>query len=158
MNVTGIMDRASKDAGLSQFLQGLDETSRSLLYYLWHHRHAEIAELRNRAENMDDFEVLRRLKEVINGKSQSLWGKPLVSFEQAKIDPVTGEKVLFSWWYMGEEEKPLSVAGSALVDIFNEKDSVTIIAQLPAPVDLSAPEIRVKNGILRIEFKKAATI
>jgi len=103
---------------------------------------------------MDDFEVLRRLKEVINRKSQDLWGKPLVCFEQAKIDPVTGEKVLFSWWYTGGEEIPLAGSGGPLVDVFNEKDNVTIIAQLPAEINLTAPEIRVKNGILRIEFKK----
>jgi hypothetical protein len=154
MDITGVVERESENSGLAEFLQGLDEKSRSILYYLWYHRHAEIAELRNRAENIDDFEVLYRLKEVINRKSQVLWGKPLVSFEQAKIDPLTGEKVLFSWWYLGDNAEPLSVTGSVLMDVFDEKDNVTIIAQLPSPVDLTDPEIRVKNGILKIRFKK----
>jgi hypothetical protein len=154
MDITGVVERESQNSGLAQFLEGLDEKSRSILYYLWWHRYAGIAELRNSVENMDDYEVLQRLKEVINRKSRDLWGKPLVSFEQAKIDPITGEKVLFSWWYLGEDEMLLLGKGSGLVDVFDEKDNVTIIAQLPVPVDLTDPEIRVKNGILRIAFKK----
>ncbi len=94
------------------------------------------------------------MKEVINKKSQNLWGKPIVSFEQSKIDPLTGEKILFSWWYVDEEDVLVSGADNALVDIFNEKDNVIIIAQLPASVDLTAPDIQFKNGILRIKFKK----
>ncbi len=154
MDVIGVVERETDKKGLAQFLHSLDEKSRAILGYLWWHRHAEIAELRNIGDTADDSEVLYRLKEVINGKSQNLWGKPIVSFEQSKIDPLTGEKILFSWWYMDEEDVLVSSVDSTLVDVFNEKDSVIIIAQLPASVNLTAPDIQFKNGILRVKFKK----
>ena len=150
----GFVEREIDRKGLAQFLHNLDEKSRAILCYLWWHRHAEISELRNIGDTADDFEVLFRLKEVINSKSESLWGKPIVSFEQSKIDPLTGEKVLFSWWYMDEEDVFVTGLDSSLVDVFNEKDTVTIIAQLPASVDLAAPDMQFKNGILRITLKK----
>ena len=154
MDVIDVVERETDKKGLAQFLHSLDEKSRAILGYLWWHRHAEIAELRNIGDTADDSEVLYRLKEVINGKSQNLWGKPIVSFEQSKIDPVTGEKILFSWWYMDEEDVLVSSVDSTLMDVFNEKDSVIIIAQLPASVNLTAPDIQFKNGILRVKFKK----
>ena len=154
MDVIGVVGRETDKRGLAQFLHNLDEKSRAILCYLWWHRHAEISELRNIGDTVDDFEVLYRLKEVINRKSQNLWGKPIVSFEQSKIDPLTGKKILFSWWYMDEEDVLVSGVDSALVDVFNEKDNVIIIAQLPASVNLTAPDIQFKNGIVRVKFKK----
>jgi hypothetical protein len=154
MDVIDVVERETDKKGLAQFLQSLDEKSRAILGYLWWRRHAEISELRNIGDTADDFEVLYRLKEVINSKSQNLWGKPIVGFEQSKIDPLTGEKILFSWWYLDEEDVLVSGVDSALVDVFNEKDNVIILAQLPASVDLRAPDIQFKNGILRIKFKK----
>jgi hypothetical protein len=154
MDIMGVVEKESDSNGLAQFLKGLDEKSRAILFYLWWHRHAEISELRNVADSIDDFEVLYRLKEVINRKSQNLWGRPIAGFEQSKIDPLNGEKFLFSWWYLDQEDMLAAGVDNTLVDIFNEKESVIIIAQLPARVDISAPEIRVKNCILRIELKK----
>jgi hypothetical protein len=154
MEVTGVAERESHKKILAQFIQGLDEKSRAIVSYLWWRRHAEISELRNVDNALDDFEVLFRMKEVINRKSQDLWGRPIVSFEQVKIDPLTGEKVLFNWWFMDEGDISASGPESVLVDVFNEKDAVVIIAQLPAPVDLFAPDIQCKNGILRLSFRK----
>jgi len=142
---------AEKD--LSQLLEVLDEKSRAILWHLWWHRHAEISELRDIIDAPGDFEVLHRLKEVINVKAQRLWGKPIVGFEQSKTDPVSGEKVLFSWW-LDEENIPLSDGDKPLVDVFNEKDSVTVIAQLPTSVDLAQADIQFKNGILKVKLKK----
>ena len=144
---------AEKD--LSQLLEVLDEKSRAILWHLWWHRHAEISELRDIIDAPGDFEVLHRLKEVINVKAQRLWGKPIVGFEQSKTDPVSGEKVLFSWW-LDEENIPLSDGDKPLVDVFNEKDSVTVIAQLPTSVDLAQADIQFRNGILRVKLKKNA--
>ena len=144
----------TQNKGLAQLLPGLDEKSRSILSYIWWRRHAEISELRNIAGTADDSEVLRRLKEIINEHSLYIRGKPAVNFEQSKIDPLTGQKVLFSWWYLDDDDETLPMGDSAMVDIFNESDNVTIIAQLPAPVELAAPDIQFKNGLLRIVFKK----
>ena len=142
---------AEKD--LSQLLEVLDEKSRAILWHLWWHRHAEISELRDIIDAPGDFEVLHRLKEVINVKAQRLWGKPIVGFEQSKTDPVSGERVLFSWW-LDEENIPLSDGDKPLVDVFNEKDSVTVIAELPTSVDLAQADIQFKNGILKVKLKK----
>jgi len=139
---------------LAQLLEVLDERSRAILWHLWWHRHAEISELRELIDVPGDFEVLHRLKEVINEKSQKLWGKPIVGFEQSKTDPVTGEKVLFSWWFLDEENVPISGGDRPLVDVFNEKDSVTVIAQLPTSVDPGHTDIQFKNGILKVRLRK----
>ena len=125
-----------------------------LYCYLWWHSHAEISELRDIID-ADDFEVLHRLKEVINEKAQKLFGKPIVGFEQSRVDPVSGEKILFSWWFLNEDDITLSENHkSLLVDVFDEKDSVTLIAEIPVPVDITCPDIEFKNGILKIKLVK----
>jgi hypothetical protein len=149
-----MVTRNNAKRDLAQFLQVLDARSRAILHYLWWHRHAEISQLRNAGDKLEDSEVLYRLKEVINKKSQDLWGRHIVDFEQSKIDPITGEKILFSWWYIDEDDLPVSGEGGALVDVFNEKERIIIIAQIPVSIDLNAPDIQLKNNILRVEFKK----
>lgn len=139
---------------LARLFEVLDEKSRAILWHLWWHRHAEISELRELIDASGDFEVLRRLREVINEKAQQLWGKPIVGFKQSKIDPLSGEKVLFSWWFLDEENVPISGRDRPLVDVFNEKDGVTVIAQLPTSVDLAQHELWYKNGILKVRLKK----
>jgi hypothetical protein len=156
MNNRGIIEKETARKGLSQFLLDLDEKSRAILDYLWWHRHAEISELRNIDETLGDSEILYRLKEIINRKSQNYWGKPLVSFEQSKVDPISDEIILFSWWYMDDEDVLITDSDKALVDVFNESDNVILIAQLPASINLSAPDIQFKNGILRVKFKKTS--
>ena len=149
------MDTKSKiKEDLAQLLEVLDEKSRAILWYLWWHRHAEISELRDLIDSPGDFEILHRLKDVLNENSQHLWGKPIVGFEQSKTDPLTGEKILFSWWLLDEDDPSISSGNRLLADTFNEKENITIFAQLPTIVDLVHPEISCKNGILRISLKK----
>ena len=140
--------------GLTQLLDALDEKSRAILWYLWWHRHAEISELRELIDATGDFEVLYRLKEVINEQSQRLWGRSVVSFEQSRMDPRIGEMVLFSWWFLDEENVPISDGNKPLVDLFNEKDSISIIAQVPISVDPTHHEFCYKNGILKVGLEK----
>jgi len=139
---------------LTQLLQVLDEKSRAILWYLWWHRHADISELRELIDAASDFEVLYRLKEVINEQTQRLWGRPVVSFEQARIDSLCGEKVLFSWWFLDEETVPISAGNKPLLDVFNEKESISIIAQVPTSVDPAQHEVLYKNGILKVRLEK----
>lgn len=139
---------------LSQLLDALDEKSRAMLWHLWWHRHAEISELRQLFNAASDFEVLHRLKEVINEKARKLWGKPIVGFQQSKVDPLTGANVLFSWWLLDEENVLMSGGDKPLVDVFNEKDSITVIAQLPTSVDPAHTDIQFRNGILKVKLKK----
>ncbi len=140
--------------GLAQFLGVLDEKSRAILWYLWWHRHAEISELRELINAAGDFEVLYRLKEVINEQSQRLWRRPIVSFEQSRTDSRSGETVLFSWWFLVEENVPISDGHKPLVDVFNEKDGLSIIAQVSTSVDPTQHEVLYKNGILKVRLEK----
>ena len=139
---------------MAQLVEALDEKSRAMLWHLWWYRHAEISELRELIDAPGDFEVLHRLKGVINEKAEVLWGRPIVGFEQSRTDPLTGQKILFSWWFLDEEIAPASVGGRPLVDVFNEKDYVALIAQLPASVDYAHTDIGFKNGILKVRLKK----
>jgi len=140
--------------GLARLLQILDEKSRALLWHLWWHRHAEISELRELINATGDFEVLYRLNDVINEQSLRLWGRPIVNFEQSRIDSLTGEVVVFNWWFMDEENVPISIGNRPLVDVFNEKDKLSIIAQVPTSVDPAQYEVSHKNGILRVRLGK----
>jgi HSP20 family molecular chaperone IbpA len=139
---------------LTELLEVLDERSRAILWHLWWHRHAEIAELRDVIDAGDDFEVLFRLKEVINQQAQRLWGRPVASFEKSRIDPLSGDKVLFSWWFLDKENIPVSDGNKPLIDVFNEKNDVTVIAQLTTPVDPARADILLKNGILKVRLRK----
>jgi HSP20 family molecular chaperone IbpA len=139
---------------MSKLLEALDEKSRGILWHLWWYRHAEISQLRDLIDATSDFEVLHRLKEVINKQAQKLWGKPAVRFEQSRVDPLTGEKVLFSWWFLDEENLLISVSEKPLVDVFNEKDSVTVVAQLPTAIDIARADIQFRNGILKVRLAK----
>ena len=152
MDAGAVATKSKEDLG--QLLDVLDEKSRAILWHLWWHRHAQISELRDSIDSPSDFDVLHRLKDVINTKAQQLWGKPIVSFEQSKSDPVDGEKVLFSWWFLGEEDIPLPAENKPLVDVFNDGDSVTVIAKVPTAIDPAHADIQFKNGILKVKIKK----
>jgi len=139
---------------LAHLFRALDEKSRAMLWHLWWKRHAEISELRDLIDASSDFEVLYRLKDVINEQAQKLWGRPIVNFQQSRIDSLSGEKVLFSWWYLDEENVPISGSSKPLVDVFTEKDSVSIVAQVPSWVDADHPEFKYRNGIVKVRLPK----
>jgi len=56
-------------------------------------------------------------------------GNPLLVFERSKIDPDTGEKVLFSWWMVAPEEARQREK-KALLDVFDEGDHLEVIVEL----------------------------
>jgi hypothetical protein len=146
-------DRSEGD--LNQLLELLDDKSRAILWHLWWNRHAPIDELRDLINAEQDFEVLSRLRDNINPQAQRILNRPVVSFEKTKVDPVTGKKVLFNWWFLDEDSRLFpGRKGKTLVDIFNEGDGVTLIAQLPELVNISAPDIEYRNGVLRIRLKR----
>ena len=49
---------------------------------------------------------------------------------------------------------PISAGNKPLVDIFDEKDSISIITQVPTSVDQSQHEVLYKNGILKVGLEK----
>jgi hypothetical protein len=163
--------RSETKEDLAELLEVLDERSRAILWHLWWNRHAPISELRSLINVASDCEVLFRLKEVINGKSRELWGRPAVSFEESKIDPFTGEKVLFRWWLV-EGDAAAVDRDRPLVDMFQEKDSVTIVVQLPgwddsvnpkaedknSPSQIKVNDVKYRNGILQVRLKKGDSL
>ena len=149
----GVVDINNKE-DLSRFLDLLDEKSRAIFWYLWWHQHADISELRETIDASSDYDVLHRLKEVINVKAQQIWQLPIVSFEQSKIDPISGENILFSWWLLFDGNAPLQDGSKPVIDIFNEGDYITIVAEVTSPIDLSHADIQFKNGILKVKLKK----
>lgn len=154
MYASGTRSGNESGQGLAPLIEALDDKSRALLWYLWWHGHAGIAELRELINASSDFDVLHRLRENINGRAQQLWGKPVVRFEQAKVDPVSGRKVLFRWWFLDHENVAIADNSKPLVDVFSEKDSVSVMAQLPTSVDLNQADMQTKNGILKVSLKR----
>ena len=57
------------------------------------------------------------------------------------MDSRSGTIVLFNWWFLDEEKFPISDGNKPLVDIFNEKESISIIAQVPTSVDPTHHEV-----------------
>lgn len=154
MGAEGV-SRDSKDKrDLAQLLEALDEKSRAIVGHLWWYSHADISQLRELIDASTDFEVLSRLRDVINEKAQKLWGKPVVGFRKCKVDPLTGEKVLFSWWFLEEENELLANNSKPLVDVFQGKDGVTIIAQLPGLGKLTRPKVEFRNGLAKVRLKR----
>lgn len=154
MGVGAVAIRTKDELG--QFLDSLDEKSRTILWHLWWNRHASIAELRSLVDASSDFDILSRLKDVINKKAQEVQSKPIVGFEQSKTDPLTGEKVLFEWWFLDEQEEDfrLNQKGRPLIDVFDEKETFTIIVTLPAFADVSSAKVEAKNGIMKVTLRK----
>jgi len=56
-------------------------------------------------------------------------GCPILSFERSRVDPKTGEKVLFSWWLMGQQEKWIQKE-DRLLDIFDEGSYIQVIMEV----------------------------
>jgi hypothetical protein len=136
-----------------KLLEVLDEKSRQILWYLWWNRHAEIGKLVEITMAESDMEVLSRLKNVINPAALKVMGKEIVKFESFRIDPLSGEKILFSWWL--EEDMLLKKKRESLMDIFDEGDHVALIVQLSTPVQLSTEaQVDYRNGILRVKVEK----
>jgi hypothetical protein len=168
-----ISQKASK-GNLSLLMDALDEKSREILWHLWWHRHVQLSELTELIGASTDMEVLLRLREVINPAAEMILGKPILEFHEAKVDALTGEKVLFSWWLgfdglttglEGDGRLPVGGRNGPLVDLFDEKDHILIIAQLPSSVrrgpDGFKPagmakeaEVAYKNGVLKIQLAK----
>jgi hypothetical protein len=131
-------------------MDGWDDKSKAILWYLYQRRYANIAEL-GEFVCASHYEVLSRLNEVIIPESRKILGKPIVKFEQSKMDTVSGNKVCFSWWIA--DERPALINN---LEMLHESERILIIvnlpnAKLPDQPDASA---RFKNGVLEIAIKK----
>ena len=148
-----ICHQEQPDRDFGEILDLLDEKSRQIVWYLWWNRHAEIGEMVKLTKAYSDMDILLRIKGVINPAAQDVLGRELVRFEDSRIDTVTGEKVMFSWWL--EDESLSATRRQPLVDVFEDNGHIAIIAQLPAPMDLAREaQVENKDGVLRIRVGK----
>ncbi|MCW3987820.1 MAG: Hsp20/alpha crystallin family protein [Candidatus Bathyarchaeota archaeon] len=140
----------AKSRKMNSLMKVVDEKSRQIITYLMRERHAGIRKLANLISASSDMEVLIRIREVINPKAREIIGEPLITFERAKIDPLTGEKIVFSWWL--KEELMDGVCNDGLLEIIDEKNVLRVIASLP-PQEENI-EVEVKDDFLIISGKE----
>lgn len=134
---------------MTQIMNALDEKSVQILIFLLKERHAGIRKLADLINASSDMEVLAKIREVINPKVQETMGQPLIIFEPSKLDPLTGEKIAFSWWL--NEELAEHISNGELFDLHDEKDALRIIASIPLQEDV---KVEVKDNFLIIAGKK----
>jgi hypothetical protein len=115
---------------LGMVMQELDWQGRGIVSHLWEARHAtidELAELMGASTHMD---VLLKIRGVINPTAERIAGSPILAFRRSRVDPVTGEKVLFSWWVIGPPRVEEEARTGVLVDVFDEGDRIGVVAEL----------------------------
>jgi len=130
-------------------VKGVDEKSKHIVTYLARERHARIKELTDLIFASSDMEVLMRIKEIINPKSQEITGKDAIKFERSKIDPLTGEKIVFNWWI---NEELTDSTHDDFVDVMDEKSILRIVVALP-PQEKNV-KVKVNGSLLVISGKK----
>lgn len=143
------------------FMDSLDEKSRKILWYLRWHKHCKLSKLVKLIDASTDMEVLYILKEIINASAQEILGKPILEFNESKIDRLTGEKVLFSWWLLDypEDEELLEVGrNEPLADVFDEGDQIVVVFDISPSIQVleDTAKIEQRNGILSIRLDKAS--
>lgn len=120
--------RVSEES-LNRVIEELDPVSREIVAYLWENRHATIGELADLVSAPSHMHVLLKIRGAINPLAESVSGNPLLVFERSKVDPDTGEKVLFSWWMVAPQEDRQKEK-KALLDVFDEGDHIAVVAEL----------------------------
>lgn len=117
------------EESLNKVMEELDPVGREIVAYLWGNCHATIGELADLVSAPSHMHVLLKIRDDINPLAESVSGNPLLVFERSRIDPDTGEKVLFSWWMVAPEEARQREK-KALLDVFDEGDHLEVIVEL----------------------------
>jgi len=115
---------------VDRVMQELDPQSREIVGYLWENRHATIDELAELIAAPTHMAVLLKIRGIINPTAERITGSPLLSFQRSGLDPLTGEKVLFSWWVVTPARAAERTGTGVLVDVFDEGDRIDVVAEL----------------------------
>jgi len=130
---------------INKIAEELDSDSQEILIYLWQKRHARIEELAELIDAPNHMDVLLKIKELINPAAERIIGSSILSFEKSKIEPETGEKILFNWWILGQKEN--KEEEEILLDIFDEEEYLNIIMELPGVT-------RIEDILFKLELEK----
>jgi HSP20 family molecular chaperone IbpA len=115
---------------VDRVMQELDPQSRDIVGYLWENWHATIDELAELIAAPTHMDVLLKIRGDINPTAERISGSPILAFRRSRVDPVTGEKVLFSWWVIGPPRAEEEARTGVLVDVFDEEDRIDVVADL----------------------------
>jgi len=140
----------AKSRKMNSIMEAIDEKSRQIVTYLLRERHAGIRKLADLIYASSDMEVLIRIREIINQKAREILGEPIITFERSKIDPLTGEKIVFRWWL--KEELIEGLYHEGLLDVFDEEDGLRVVTCIP-PQEIDV-DVKVKDNLLIISGKE----
>jgi len=115
---------------VERVMQELDPQSRQIVDYLWESRHATIDELAELIAAPTHMDVLLKIRGVINPTAERITGSPILAFQRSRVDPLTGEKVLFSWWVIAPAPAAEGARTGLHVDVFDEEDRIDVVAEL----------------------------
>lgn len=113
---------------INNIKQGLDPESKILVTNLWQNKHAAIDELAALYDSSSHMHILLKIKEVINPLAEKITGYPLLVFEESRIDPENGRKIMFNWWIVDEERQNLR--REFFLDLFDEGDLIRIVMEM----------------------------
>lgn len=146
-----LFDRAPlrlNEESINKVMEELDPVGREIVAYLWGNCHATIGELADLVSAPSHMHVLLKIRNDINPLAESVSGNPLLVFERSKIDPDTGEEVLFSWWMVAPREAKQREK-KALLDVFDEGDYLEVVIEMVGVAE-EAVSINVTKDILTI--------
>jgi len=137
---------------MERITAGLDPQSRDILWYLWDNNNARIDQLAELIDAPNHMHILLKIRETINPVAEKVVGCPILSFERSRVDPETGEKVLFSWWLMGQQEKWIQKE-DLLLDIFDEGSHIQVIMEVKG-VEASDLRLEVHGDQLTVRSER----
>ncbi|MFH1239912.1 MAG: Hsp20/alpha crystallin family protein [Candidatus Diapherotrites archaeon] len=126
----------TKQSKVNLFMNELDTESRSIVSYLLIKKHARINELSDLINENDTLTIIK-IKEAINPLAEKIFGMQILVFKESAIDISEGRKVLFSWWLENAEEL-IEEQKKELIDVFDEKDYVKVVMELPDSKNINA--------------------
>lgn len=121
--------KEEKTSKVNQLMRALDEKSKEIIMHVWKNRYAKISEISTLISSPNDACTLTKIREVINPIAKNILGKPILLFEESKIDPVTNNKVFFSWWL--SDSIDLIKKEKEMLDVFNEENFLKIVTEMP---------------------------
>ncbi|MBU3912592.1 MAG: hypothetical protein KKE50_00720 [Nanoarchaeota archaeon] len=121
--------KEEKTSKVNQLMRALDEKSKEIIMHVWKNRYAKISEISTLISSPNDACTLTKIREVINPIAKNILGKPILLFEESKIDPITSNKVLFSWWL--SDSIDLIKKDKEMLDVFNEENFLKIVTEMP---------------------------